>query len=273
DQVISFEEKITFPYLTSFCGEYFQNVNPDSEYLIPYKFFTDLTESLKTEITVNCIKMNIGSGVNVLLPKSQDTTELFKTALDGFKDKSMKKIIDMGCGSGILTLMADEIFNNSEIFFSDILPEAIASTLWNIEKNKNTKFNKKGDRLFCETENNFILCCGNGDLFEKIDDKFDIIIFNSPWIDAISHNRSELALNDKNQKTLERFLMQAKHRLNNNGNILLAFSDNGGDTAVDRLNELITENHFHTDQEFFCRIQSHQSGRKWMKIFVKILTG
>lgn len=272
DRLISFDEEIYMPYLASFCGDDPNPVQNDTEYLLPYNFYLELESSLKESIEIRALKMNISTGVNVLLPKSQETTGLFKSAFEELTVKKGKKILDMGCGSGVLTLLTDDLFEDSEIYFSDILPEALASTLRNIENNRNVNFLRTEGKLTCRTQKNSIRCLGSGDLFEHTEDKYDIIIFNPPWIDAVSNNRSELALNDKNQKTLERFLMQAKRRLTDKGNIFLAFSDNSGDQAVDKFNNLIGENEFIAEKEFSCKIQSHQSGRKWMRIFVKILT-
>ncbi len=272
NRLISFDdEEISIPYLASFCGED-PNLAPENiEFLLPYNFYLELESSLRDKIEIRSLKMNISTGVNVLLPKSQETTELFKSAFENLQIKKDLKVIDMGCGSGVLTLLADVSIEQSKIYFSDILPEALASSIRNIEKNKNVHFDKTENRLTCRTENNAITCLGSGDLFEHTEDKYDIIIFNPPWIDSVSNNRSELALNDKDQKTVGRFLMQAKRRLSNRGRIFLAFSDNSGETAVEKLDKLIEENKFKSENEYSCRIQSHQSGRKWMRIFVRVL--
>jgi len=271
DRLISFDEEISMPYLASFCGEDPNLATENIEFLLPYDFYLELESSLKDNIEIRSLKMNISSGVNVLLPKSQETTELFKSAFENLHIKKDLKVIDMGCGSGVLTLLADASIEQSKIYFSDILPEALASSKRNIETNKNTHFEKMEDRLGCRTENNAIICLGSGDLFEHTEDKYDIIIFNPPWIDSISNNRSELALNDKDQKTVGRFLMQAKRRLSPKGKILLAFSDNSGDSAVEKLDKLTIANNFLIENEFSSKIQSHQSGRKWMRIFVRVL--
>jgi len=272
DRFISFDdEEISIPYLASFCGEDPNTDNKDIEFLLPYNFYLELESSLKDNIEIRSLKINISTGVNVLLPKSQETTELFRSAFENLPIKKDLSVIDMGCGSGVLTLLADASIEQSKIYFSDILPEALASSIRNIEKNKNVHFEKMENRLTCRTENNAIICLGSGDLFEHTEDKYDIIIFNPPWIDSISNNRSELALNDKDQKTVGRFLMQAKRRLSGKGKIFLAFSDNSGDFAVEKLDKLIEENNFIIENECSCKIQSHQSGRKWMRIFVRVL--
>ena len=271
DRLISFVEEIAMPYLASFCGEDPNLVSENIEFLLPYNFYLELESSLKDYIEIRTLKMNISTGVNVLLPKSQETTELFRSAFENLSIKKDQRVIDMGCGSGVLTLLTDASIEQSKIYFSDILPEALASTIRNFEKNKNASFEKIEDRLTSRTQNNTIICLGSGDLFEHTEDKYDIIIFNPPWIDSISNNRSELALNDKDQKTVGRFLMQAKRRLSSKGKIFLAFSDNSGDSAVEKLDKLIEENKFISENEFSCKIQSRQSGRKWMRIFVRVL--
>ena len=273
DRLISFHDEISLPYLASFCGEDPCLETDDIEFLLPYNFYLELESSLKNYIEIRTLKMNISTGVNVLLPKSQETTELFGSAFENLSIRKDLRVIDMGCGSGVLTLLTDASIEQSKIYFSDILPEALASSIRNIEKNKNVHFEKIENRLTCRTENNAIICLGSGDLFEHTEDKYDIIIFNPPWIDSISNNRSELALNDKDQKTVGRFLIQAKRRLSPKGKILLAFSDNSGDSAVEKLDKLIEENKFISENEFSCKIQSHQSGRKWMRIFVRVLAG
>jgi release factor glutamine methyltransferase len=260
NKITSFSEDIKIPYLMSFCGENPNCNDPLKEYLLPYKFFLELKDSLDSEILIKCSNFKISAGMNVLLPKSQETSELFRDALSDLKQRSGLKAIDMGCGSGVLTLIADSIFDNSEIHFTDVLPEALASALNNIDNNTSS-----------EIRNNSLICGDPGDLFEKIDDLFDLIIFNPPWVDAAARNRSEYALNDKDQKLIERFIIQAKSRLLTDGRIALAYSDNSGEKAVENLNSIVETNGFITEREYSARVQSYQSGRKWMKIFVRIL--
>ncbi|MBN2857885.1 MAG: class I SAM-dependent methyltransferase [Candidatus Delongbacteria bacterium] len=260
NRITSFSEDIQIPYFISFCGEDPDSTENAEEYLIPFKFFLELNESLDSGISIRCSGFKISSGKNVLLPKSQETSELFRDAMLDLNRRSGLKIIDMGCGSGVLTLIADSIFENSEINFTDILPEALASTLYNIDSNR---------KLLNST--NRKTACSSGDLFEKTDDLFDLIIFNPPWVDAPARNRSEFALNDKDQKLLERFIVQAKSRLAEDGRIALAYSDNSGEKAVDKFNSIIEQNGFITEKEYHAKVQSYQSGRKWMKIFVRTL--
>ncbi len=271
NNVISFKSGDTsIRNLISFCGQEIYSYKSEV-YIVPYKFLIELEESLKLTAQVNSINTGISAGINVLLPKSQETTELFKAAMLSQDDRSSKKILDMGCGSGVLTVLSDSIYSNSEIHFTDILPESIASTIYNIENITGTGFDFDDEFISCKTDSNKIICRRTGDLFEHVEDKFDAIFFNPPWINAEARNRSEKALNDKDQIVLKRFLIQAKNALKPGGSIILSYSDNSGEKAVANLDALISENNFNICFEKAERVQSYQSGRKWMKILVRIL--
>jgi methylase of polypeptide subunit release factors len=68
-----------------------------------------------------------------------------------------------------------------------------------------------------------------GDLFEcvRIDEKFDLIVFNPPFTDGDPHTRLEEALLDKGHRTLCRFVGECGSHLKQDGRVLLAFSNAG----------------------------------------------
>ncbi len=75
-----------------------------------------------------------------------------------------KTVIDMGCGSGIQGIVCG-IYGAKKVIFSDIATEPI----------DNTKENIKNYKLETKTE------VYQGDLFENIKEKADLIIFNHPF--------------------------------------------------------------------------------------------
>ena len=251
DNITTFDDK-KIPNLIYFCGSDFKY--SDEEFVLPFRFYNQLTEKLNESVFVKAADKEFRTGINVLLPKSQETYLLFKSSIENLKLKNNLDVLDMGCGSGVISAIMNNYIDNSRIYFTDILPEAIASALLNL-------------RSISDSSNKFT-AMHPGSLYDNIDIKFDIITFNPPWIDSKASNRSELALNDKGQKTLKEFLFTSKKHLKDDGKILLAFSDNSGEKAVEIFEKNIADNHYKITDIYTDKIQSYQSGRKWMKIFV-----
>ncbi|MAG78035.1 hypothetical protein CL616_01590 [archaeon] len=114
------------------------------------------------------------------------------------------KILDMGTGTGLQAVTAMEDPEN-EVLAIDINPEAVEYV-----KNKGV---------------NAI----QSDLFENVKDKFDLIIFNPPYLpeDPREPEDSKLATTGgkKGDEILKKFLSQAKDHLNKNGKILVVISN------------------------------------------------
>ncbi|HLC73192.1 MAG TPA: HemK2/MTQ2 family protein methyltransferase [Candidatus Nanoarchaeia archaeon] len=111
------------------------------------------------------------------------------------------RVLDLGCGSGIQALTALE--NTKDVIASDISKDAVE---------------------FCKKKGvNAIY----SDLFSNINDKFDLIIFNPPYLpkDEVDKEFS-LALSggEKGNELVERFLKDAKKYLRKDGKILIVFS-------------------------------------------------
>jgi len=111
-----------------------------------------------------------------------------------------KKVLDIGTGSGILAKEARKYTKN--VTASDI--------------NKECLKNLKGIKTIYS------------DLFEKIKGKFDLIIFNPPYLPLDKREDEESALSTtggiKGYETLERFLNELKFHLNKDGKALIVFS-------------------------------------------------
>ncbi len=117
------------------------------------------------------------------------------------KDYSInKKVLDMGTGSGILAKEA--LKYSKDVTASDINDECLK--------------NLKGIKTI------------KSDLFENIKGKYDLIIFNPPYLPLDKREDKESALSTsggkKGYEILERFINELRSHLNKNGKALIVFS-------------------------------------------------
>ena len=123
------------------------------------------------------------------------------------------KVLDLGCGCGYLTKIALE--NTKDVLAADIDEEAVDLC------------RRKGINAI------------KSDLFENIKAKFDLIVFNPPYLPKAKSDDDEYLVitkesNNKNYdaiiggengyEVIERFLYDAKNYLKENGIILIVFS-------------------------------------------------
>jgi methylase of polypeptide subunit release factors len=119
-----------------------------------------------------------------------------------------KKILDMGCGTGIQGIAMAE-GNAKKIVLSDISSKAVENTKENIKK---FKLIKKTTVV-------------KGDLFEKVKGKFDLIVFNHPFIiskrkESGSIMKSLIGKGD----LLSVFFQDAKKHLRKGGSIIMSYN-------------------------------------------------
>jgi len=117
--------------------------------------------------------------------------------------KPNSKVLDMGTGSGIQAITASKISKN--ITAADINKECIL-------------------KLKTHPEIKAI----QSNLFQNIKGKFDIIIFNPPYLPEDPNEPEDSKLTTtggkKGSEIIEQFLKQAKNHLNPDGKILLVYS-------------------------------------------------
>ncbi len=124
------------------------------------------------------------------------------------------RILDVGSGSGILAETALE--KTKEVLAVDIDEEAV------------NKLRKKGINAV------------KSDLFENVKRKFDLIIFNPPYLPDERIEDKAIYGGKKGYEILERFFKDAKKFLNKEGKILIVFSSLTNRKKVD---EIIKKNH------------------------------
>jgi len=126
-------------------------------------------------------------------------------------------VLDMGTGTGILGMVAATSKNVKSVTFADINMHAIENVQDNARLNK--------EKIKAET--NFV----NTDLFSKVRGKFDLIIFNSPYLrSGFFFHTEESKAWEGGKKGIEvslDFLRQAKRHMKKSSKILIIESSLG----------------------------------------------
>lgn len=249
------------PFLLELIGEN-PDANQDSPFLVSIAKIQRIQSALEVSYDLNALNASLVASENVLAPRSQETIECFQEALQSLPRENLPSkpiVADVGCGSGCLTLLAhQELGESSEIYASDILSEATATTKINCHRILSNPHNVK--------------VIHPGDLFDPFpQQQFDIIIFNAPWVVARVRNRSELAIHDEKQQTLIRFFEQVANYLKPDGFLLLGYADASGSKAIANLETLIEDSGFVCNTVVKRRVATHRSKRKWEHIQVYVL--
>lgn len=118
------------------------------------------------------------------------------------------RLLDLGCGNGVIGIVAAAENRLLEVILSDVNPRAIAAAKKNIKKNKLSN-----------------ACVVQSDLFEKIGGTFDCILSNPP----ISAGR----------KTVFAMVSESFLRLNNGGSLqMVARKTKGGNMLANEMKKV-----------------------------------
>ena len=259
DGILQVEPAPVFPYLLEFAGEP-AAANQGKPFLLPLIKIQQIQSALAETYPIRALDASLVASENVLAPRSQETVACFQEALQHVRRPDPSTTVaDIGCGSGCLTLLArQELGDQTEVYASDLLPEAVATTKLNIQ------------RLLPDSD--AIAVVPAGDLFDPFSShQFDVIIFNAPWVVARVRNRAELAIHDEKQETVKRFFAQVSDFLKPDGTVLLGYADASGPKAIENLEAIIAEAGFRENAVFKRRVATHRSKRKWEQIRVYVL--
>jgi 16S rRNA (guanine1207-N2)-methyltransferase len=139
-------------------------------------------------ITYNSIQIEVANLPGVFSAGELDLGT--KLLLDNIPyDK--KKMLDVGCGSGVIGVIYKKSNSESTVTMSDFSKLAVLASQKTLEKNK------------IKTE------VIESDVFENIKDKFDLIVTNPPFHKGI----------DTDYSFIEKFARGAKEHLNKNGEV------------------------------------------------------
>ena len=258
DGVLQVEPAPALPYLLELAGEP-PGANEGKPFLLSLTKIQQIQNALADTYPIHALDASLVASENVLAPRSQETIECFQEALQHIREHNPTAVADIGCGSGCLTLLArQELGEQAQIYASDLLPEAVATTKLNLQ------------RLLSDADAVHIM--PPGDLFAPFPSRrFDVVIFNAPWVVARARNRAELAIHDEKQETVKRFFTQVSNFLKPDGRILLGYADASGPKAIANLEMLIAEAGFQVETLFKRRVATHRSKRKWEQIRVYVL--
>lgn len=131
-----------------------------------------------------------------------------------------KKVLDMGCGSGFLSLLCAS--KGADVTAADITEEAVEATKANAQAN--------GLKV------NAIV----SDLFEKINGRFDFIIFNPPYLPREEDEEGHVTYTGgaTGREVIERFITQCISCLEKGGSIFMLISSlTGKEEVIAAMNE------------------------------------
>lgn len=253
------------PYLLEWVGEN-QGANESRPFLVPVVKIQKIQRVLSETYPIRALGVSLVVSDNVLPPHSQETIELFQRSLQSVKPHLPHgaTVLDMGCGCGCLTLLAAQEVGNLgvQIYASDLLPEAVATTRLNL-------------RCFTDKRNapSQIQLMPAGDLFQPVSAlRFDLIIFNAPWVVSRARNRAEIAIHDEKQQTLRRFFDNLPNYLNPKGRALIGYADASSEKAIASLEAIIDAAGLTVLNRFKERVATHRTKRKWETITIYELT-
>ncbi len=143
-------------------------------------------------------------------------------------DLEGKKILDVGTGTGFLGIICNE--KGGKVHATDINPKAIKTSIENADRN------------------NLEIDAFESDLFQKVHEKYDIILFNAPYLpgkrDNSNMEEKSWVGGEKGNETLINFLEKADKHLKKSGFILLVFSSISGIKEIfDKINGKNMEYH------------------------------
>ena len=110
------------------------------------------------------------------------------------------RVLDLGCGSGIQGINA--LTQGAEsVVFADVNEKALECA------KLNAKAASLGDRIEARKSN----------LFDKISERFDCIVFNPPYVPSESREHNDTDGGKQGREVLDLFLKQVPGRLERNG--------------------------------------------------------
>ncbi len=185
---------------------------------VPAQYIIGKTNFMGFDISVN---------ENVLIPR-QDTESVVEETLK--KIPQSATVLDMCTGSGCIAIAIKKFRDDAKVFAADISRKALEVAKINIE------------------DNNLDIKLIESDLFENIEESFDVIISNPPYVTKNEYDELEsevknfepklaLVAGDDGLDIYKRLIPAAYDHLNDNGIISLEIGCNQAAAVSDLLKE------------------------------------
>ncbi|MBA2862616.1 HemK2/MTQ2 family protein methyltransferase [Methanococcus maripaludis] len=162
-------------------------------------------------------------------PKVYVPAEDSELLIENLVDVKNKSVLDVGTGSGIQAINAVKQ-GAVKVIGIDINPYAVDCAKINSELNEINP-----EKLSFKTS----------DLFKNIDEKFDVILFNAPYLPTSDEEKLEKYLNyafdggTDGREVLDKFLDEVTNYLNENGTVqILQSSLTNGDKTIAKMEKL-----------------------------------
>jgi release factor glutamine methyltransferase len=142
------------------------------------------------------------------------------------KEHAFGKVLDLGTGSGIQGIVASA--NGCDVTFSDIDQKALDCA--------------KRNAILNNVHGRFIL----SDMFDEINESFNTIIFNPPYVRSVKKKHLALDGGKEGRDQIDRFLSSYKtHLLDHHVVLLVESSFNNYEKDVEKLNaKVISKEHY-----------------------------
>lgn len=225
-------------------------VRSDHTYLVPMRrlsrILTDMRRS-REGMEIKALDAKIVVMPHVYIPFDQSVIDLVADNLVVEPDET---VLDLGTGTGVLAFVAARK-EPKQVVATDILDNAVKNTRLNAER-------LDLGRIVDVRE--------AGDLFDPVqEERFDVIIFNPPWILGDAKTLYDHAIYDAGQGTATRFIQQAGSHLTGKGRIYLLYSDiseSTGERSISKLKEMIEESGLYIASDWVTSRRSRVLGHR-----------
>ncbi|MCB1021544.1 MAG: methyltransferase [Acidobacteria bacterium] len=178
-----------------------------------------------TEVQIEFLGRPLVVAADVFQPAPPEFNLLAAAVLQHVRETDV--VLDMGTGSGVQAILAAS--RAQRVLAVDANPEAVRCAARNVELNGLT------ERIEIR----------QSDLFENVEGRFDVILFDPPFRWTKPRDRWEQSTADEGYRSLRIFLQECRGHLTEGGRVLLFFGTSGDLAYVQRL---VRENGFRRRQ-------------------------